>query len=181
MIMRVPQRTLLGLLVIAALVFAFSTQATAQGLKIGFVRDDVIKDNYRAWERAQEQWETERKAWEDEAATKEQALQEMIQEYEKQKLILSEEKRREREATIRTKQEDLDAYTRRIFGPNGTAERTQEQLILPLLERVSKAIELVAIEGNYDVVFTMQSGLGYIKETYDLTDQVLERLETLDE
>ncbi|MCP4684942.1 MAG: OmpH family outer membrane protein, partial [bacterium] len=32
----------------------------------------------------------------------------------------------------------------------------------------------------YDVVFTLQSGLGYIKDTYDITDKVLEQLEKLD-
>lgn len=179
--MKLTHRTFFSLLIAAGLILAFSAQASAQGMKIGFVRDDVIKQNYKAWQRAQEQWETEQKAWEDEAATKQQELQDMMSEYDKQKLILSEDKRREREATIRTKQESLDAYTRQIYGPNGTAERTQQTLIVPLLERVTKAIELVAIEGNYDVVFTMQSGLGYIKETYDLTDQVLERLDTLDE
>ncbi len=179
--MRLVQRTFIALLVAAGVIVGLSTQVEAQGMKIGFVRDDVIKDNYKAWQRAQEQWETEQKAWEDEASTKQQELQDMVSEYEKQKLILSEDKRREREAAIRTKQESLDAYTRQIYGPNGTAERTQQTLIVPLLERVTKAIELIAIEGNYDVVFTMQSGLGYIKETYDLTDKVLERLETLDE
>lgn len=179
--MKLLQRTLFATLLLAGSLVGFSSTASAQGMKIGFVRDDVIKDNYKAWQRAQEEWETEQKAWEDEANTKQQELQDMMTEYDKQKLILSEDKRREREAAIRTKQESLDAYTRQIYGPNGTAERTQQQLIVPLLERVTKAIELVAIEGNYDVVFTMQSGLGYIKETYDLTDKVLEKLETLDE
>ena len=179
--MKVLQRTIFAALLLAGSIFGLSSQVSAQGMKIGFVRDDVIKDNYKAWQRAQQEWETEQKAWEDEATTKQQELQDMQDEYDKQKLILSEDKRREREAAIRTKQESLDAYTRQIYGPGGTAERTQQKLIVPLLDRVTKAIELVATEGNYDVVFTMQSGLGYIKETYDLTDKVLEKLETLDE
>lgn len=179
--MRPLYRTLLLGVCGLGVALVMSAQVAAQGMKIGFVRDDVIKDNYKAWQRAQEQWETDQKAWEDEATTRQRELQDLISEYEKQKLILSEDKRREREAAIRTKQEALDAYTRQIYGPNGTAEKKQQTLIVPLLERVTKAIELVAVEGNYDVVFTMQSGLGYIKETYDLTDQVLERLDDLDE
>ena len=92
-------------------------------------------------------------------------------------MILSEDKKREKEATIRAKQESLDAYTRRIYGPGGTAEQKNATLLEPLLQKATAAIEAVAVEGEYDIIFTLQSGLGYIKESYDVTDKVLEYLE----
>lgn len=147
---------------------------------MGFVRDEQIQLQYKAWQRAQEQWEVEKKAWDDEALQKQTELEEMVEEYDRQKLILSEEKRKEREASIRTKQQALDAFTRQIYGPGGTAEKKQEDLIRPLYENITKAIEEVALEEGYDVIFTMQSGLGYIRETYDVTDKVLEKLEKLE-
>ena len=152
-------------------------RAQSTGIKMGFVNDERIKVEYKAWQKAQEQWELEAKAWEDEAMQMQTDLKDLQDEYEKQKLILSEEKKKEKELAIATKAENLDNYTRRIFGPNGEAERKQAQLLQPLLENVTQAIEAVAVESNYDVVFTLQSGLGYIKETYDLTDKVLEYLE----
>lgn len=158
----------------------FASSLSAQGLKIGFVKDEVIKQGYTAWQKAQEAWELESKAWDDEAVEKQTELQELITEYERQKLILSEEKRAEKEAAIRAKQEGLDAFTRQVYGPNGTAERKHGQLIGPLLENVTKAIEAVAIEGNYDIIFTLQSGLGYIRESFDMTDKVLEYLEEIE-
>jgi outer membrane protein len=170
-----------GVLLAIVAVFAIGSTAAAQGVKMGFVRDDQIQENYKDWQRAQEEWELEKKAWDDEAVTKQQELADLLDEYDKQKLILSEAKRKEKEALIRAKQEALDAYTRQIFGPNGTAEKTQQRLYEPLLQKVTKAIELVAIEGNYDVVFTLQSGLGYIKESYDVTEQVLQKLEEIEE
>ncbi len=154
--------------------------AAAQGLKVGFVKDEDIKAGYKAWSKAQEEWDLESKAWEDEAVAKQDELQEMITEYEKQKLILSEEKKAEKEAAIRVKQESLDAFTRQVFGPNGSAERKHGQLIAPLLENVTNAIEAVAVAENYDVIFTMQSGLGYIRESFDVTDKVLEYLENME-
>ncbi|MCH7946750.1 MAG: OmpH family outer membrane protein, partial [candidate division Zixibacteria bacterium] len=51
------------------------------------------------------------------------------------------------------------------------------QLLEPLLQSVNQAIEAVAIEGNYDVVFTLQSGLAYIKDEFDVTDKVIKYLE----
>ena len=174
--MKTLKTLFLGTICLLAVMAFVSDSVMAQGMKMGFVRDDRIKEEYKEWKRAQDQWDLESKAWEDEANTKQIELQELVAEYEKQKLILSEEKRNEKEALLRTKQEALDAFTRQIFGPNGKAERKQAELIEPLLEKASAAIEAVAIEGNFDVIFTLQSGLGYIKETYDVTDKVLEYL-----
>lgn len=169
-----------GLLAAVLLFSGLPATVSAQGLKIGFVKDEIIKQGYTAWQKAQQDWELESKAWDDEAVDKQTELQELIDEYERQKLILSEEKRAEKEAAIRAKQEGLDAFTRQVYGPNGTAERKHGELIAPLLENVTKAIEAVAIEGNYDVIFTLQSGLGYIRESFDMTDRVLEYLEELE-
>jgi outer membrane protein len=127
--------------------------------------------------KAEELWRTETKAWEDEAMAKQDELVQLKDEYEKQRLILSDEKKREKEAAISTKEEALDAFTKQIYGPGGTAERKHSQLLEPLLTNISDAIEAIAVQNNYDVIFTLQSGLGYIKEQYDVTDQVIKYLE----
>ena len=174
----VTLRRISSLLILAFVIMALSASVSnAQGLKIGFVKDEVIKQRYTAWQRAQEQWELENKAWDDEAVAKQQEIEQLIEEYDKQKLILSEEKKKEKEASIRAKQEGLDAYTRQIYGPGGTAELKHTQLLKPLLEKATAAIEAVAIEGDYDVIFTGQSALGYIKDSYDVTEKVIEYLE----
>ena len=163
------------LIVLVVGLIAGSTNA--QTIKIGIVNDEEIKTSYPAWQRAAQEFETERKAWDDEAQAMQVELQEMVNEYEKQKLILSEDKRAEKEATIRTKEESLRAFTSQIYGPGGTAERKQEQLMFPLLEAVNLAIQTVAETDGYDVIFTMQSGIGYIKPAYDVTEKVINALE----
>lgn len=178
--MRSSVKVMLWVGLVLSLVMVVGQTGNAQALKIGYIDDDKIKENFPAWIRAQEQWEVERKAWEDEANTKQTELQDMMDEYDKQKLILSEEKKKEREAAIRVKKEALDAYTRQVYGPGGTAEQKQMSLIGPLLDRVNQAIQMVAEEENYDIIFTMQSGLGYIKPVFDITDKVLEKLESLE-
>ncbi|RKX28775.1 MAG: hypothetical protein DRP47_03445 [Candidatus Zixiibacteriota bacterium] len=176
---RIP-RFVTGLTVTALIVLWSCVSVGAQGLKIGYVQDDRIYQEYGDWVKAQEAWELERKAWDEEAATMQEELQELSTEYEKQKLILSDEKRSEREAAIRTKEEALDAFTRQIYGPRGTAEQKQSQLIQPLLDKITRSIETLAIQDDYDVIFTLQ-GIGYIKENYDVTDKVLELLNELED
>jgi len=179
--MRTPVKVLLALVTVIPMLFTWGNTVQAQTLKIGFIDDEKIKESYPEWVRAQDQMNVEMKAWDDEAVTKQTELEEMVTEYDKQKLILSEEKKKEREAAIRVKREALDAYTRQIYGPGGSAERKQMDLIRPLLEKVNTAIQMVAEEDGFDVVFTLQSGLGYIKPIYDITDKVLEQLEKIEE
>ena len=179
--MRVFLKIVLTTAFVLGVVLAMDGTVKAQGLRIAFIDDEKIKANYPEWVRAQEQWEIERRAWDDEAVTRQTELEELITEFEKQKVVMSEDKKKEREAAIRAKRDALDAYTRQIYGPGGTAEQKQVELIDPLLDKVNQAIRLVAEEENLDVVFTLQSGLGYIKETYEITDKVLEKLESIEE
>ena len=175
--MKKEKKFLLVLLLGLMLLPLMPESLSAQGLKIGYVRDERIQQEFKPWAKAQEQFNADAKAWEDEALAKQQELEELLTEYDKQKLILSDDKKREREAAINAKKDALDAFTRQIYGPNGQAERRQSKLLEPLLESVNRAIEAIAIEGNYDIVFTLQSGLAYIKEEFDVTDKVIKYLE----
>lgn len=173
------QLLLAALLVAVAVSLMIAPVVSAQGMKLGYVKEDRIQLEYKAWQRAQEDWNIEYKAWEDEALEKQQELQEIEEEFEKQKLILSDNKKREREAVISAKKDALDAYTRTVFGPNGLAERKNQELLRPILDNIQTAIEAVAIDGNYDLILTLQS-VAYVKENYDVTDEVLTRLEDLE-
>lgn len=178
--MKIPFKAALGVVILALVLSVAATTTQAQGMKIGFIDEQRIKQEFKDWQKAQEEFEAEVKAWEDEAVAKQEALQELEEEYQRQKLILSEEKKSERETMIREKYSELDAFTKQVFGPGGQAERKEAQLLKPLYEKLMAAIEGVALENDYDVIFTTQSGLGYIKETYDVTDKVIEYLDTMD-
>ena len=179
--MRKTQTAVITVLALMVVWSCLTTSVPAQGLRVGFIEDDRIQENYQAWGRAEEQMRIEVKAWEDEAVQMQTDLQDLIAEYDKQKLILSEEKRQEREAAIRVKRDALDNYTKRIFGPGGDAERRQDELIRPLIERVNEAIRQFAETEGYDIIFTGSSALGYVKPSFDVTDKVLEYLDRLED
>jgi len=153
----------------------FSMPGFAQVGKVGYIDSDRIFAEYEDWGKAQEEFNTLYKAWDDEAKEMQKAYEEMVTEYEKQKLILSPEKKKEREAAIDVKRQNLDSFTKDVFGPNGKAERKQSELVKPLLDKINTAIERVATEGNYDLVFN-SGGLAYAKQDFDITDKVLEIL-----
>jgi outer membrane protein len=161
--------------ILALSIVAPVSSALAQIGKFGYVDSERIFAEYDEWVKAQEEFNTQYKAWDDEAKEMQKALEDLTDEYEKQKLILSDEKKKEREAQISTKREALDVFTREIFGPSGKAERKNNELVKPLLDKINAAIEKLATEGNYDFIFT-SAGLAYAKKDYDVTDKVIEIL-----
>lgn len=145
--------------------------------KMGYIDSERIQTGYKEWTTAQTQFNTEMKAWEDEAAKMDQELKDMIAEYDKQRLILSAEKKAEREAAINAKQEALNSFTKEISAPGGKAEQRMQTLSKPLYEKIQAAIEKVAIENNFDFIFN-SAGLAYAKKDLDVTDKVIEKLES---
>ncbi|MEE9442090.1 MAG: OmpH family outer membrane protein [candidate division Zixibacteria bacterium] len=161
---------------IVCFIFALMFGGNAIAQKLAFVDSERIFMSYTEWVRAQEQFAADMKEWDDEAAQMQTELQDMYTEYEKQKLILSADKKAEREAAIVAKEQLLQAFTRDVSAPGGRAERRQNELAQPLLEKITASIEKVAIEENIDFVFN-SGGLSYGKKELDITDKVLEILE----
>jgi len=166
-------RNLMGV-VCLGMVLLFGGTAMAQ--KAAFIDSERIQAEYKEWAKAQEQFNTEFQAWEQEATVMETDLKQLMDEYDKQKLILSADKKTEREAAISAKEQALASFTREISGPGGKAERRMNELVKPLYEKITAAIERVAIEQNYDFVFN-SAGLAYAKKELDITDKVIEVLE----
>ncbi|MFZ1684848.1 MAG: OmpH family outer membrane protein [Candidatus Zixiibacteriota bacterium] len=168
------------LTVVAASFILAAAAAQAQGFKVAVVRDEVIKQQYKAFQKAQEQWELEKRGWDSTAADLQQAVQDLQVDYDKQKLILSDEKKREREKGIRDKQAQLDGFTSQVYGPDGLAQHKQEELLNPILDNINKALETIANEDGYDMIFTSGSALGYFRPTLDITEKVLAYLAKLE-
>ena len=73
--MRSLTKIILTLLSLAPMLALFGNSSHAQGVKIGFINDDLIKESYPDWIRAQDQMDVEMKAWDDEAVSKQTELQ----------------------------------------------------------------------------------------------------------
>ena len=63
--MKTLKTLILGTICLLAVLAFVSDSVMAQGIKMGFVRDDRIKEEYKEWKRAQDQWDLESKAWEE--------------------------------------------------------------------------------------------------------------------
>jgi len=161
-------------------VVAFYAEAGAEG-KIGYIDSYRIRKNFNEFTEAQGKFDKEVAAWEAELDSLRQELEIATEEYQRQRLILSEDARKRKEDELRAAEQHFQQQTNAIFGPDGKAERQNANLVKPILDKINAVLEKVAVEENYDYIFDSVNGnIAYAKKEFDLTDLVLEELNKLE-
>jgi len=157
---------------------ALTTNAFAQ--KIAYVNSQVILSQYKVAVDAQEQLDKLNRDWEKEAQELQQQFQQQGQQLESQRLLLSEERQKEKEAELQTLYQQIQQYQADKWGQGGAFYREQEKIMKPIIEEINQIIGTVADEEGYDIVFdAVNSNIVWVKsEEHDLTELVLEELET---
>jgi outer membrane protein len=155
-----------------------ATPAQSQELKLAFVDFQRIQSEFVDFQAAQAEFDKDVEAWKQELADLEQSIIETESEYEKQKLLLSEDKRTEREKEITDQKVQYQQLSTDILGPGGRADSRQKALLQGILKKVNDALALVASRENYAVIFE-KAALAYAQEKLDVTDKVLQELERM--
>jgi outer membrane protein len=148
--------------------------AAGQGLRIGYVDTEKVLDNAPGADEATKIFDEEVETWKGEAENLKTELQTLIQEYESQKLILSPEKKREKEQKITTKKNE---YDQKVFEIQGKIQQRSAELSQPILENVYQTIKVVAERDDYDLVFDSSiGGIVYADPALDITQLVVDEL-----
>jgi outer membrane protein len=118
------------------------------------------------------------KEWNDEIAKLEKTFKDKYDDYDKRKLLLSDQKRVELEKELTTLETKFNELRNTKYGPGGEFQKKQEELLKPVLDKVNKAVKKVAQENNFDFIFDRSGDILFIyaKEDYDVTNLVLEKL-----
>jgi outer membrane protein len=105
-------------------------------------------------------------------------IEKMYQDFQAEAVLLSEDMKRKREDVIISKEKDYKDMQRKYFGPEGDLFKKRQGLIKPIQDDVFNAVQDIANEGSYAVVFDKAGSLTmlYTNPKYDLSDQVLEKL-----
>jgi outer membrane protein len=98
--------------------------------------------------------------------------------YEKRKLIMTDQTRAETEAALVQLENQIAQYREKKFGTNGELFQKQDELMKPVQNKIFNVLKEIAEEDNYDFVFDRSGDIMflYAKEQYDLTSKVLDRL-----
>ncbi len=92
-------------------------------------------------------------------------------------LVMSPERRMEREALLAQKEEGLETFLTEVFGPGGLLERRNEQLVAPIVAAINEAVMEIATEEGLSIVFDSSAGqVVFADPTLDITDLVMDRV-----
>ena len=162
--------TLLAVLAMAALVLA-------EDIKMGYVDSQRIFAEFQEYQDAQAKFDKDVETWEAQAEQMKAEVESLTEELESQSLILSPDKRKEKDAYLKAKQDTLQQFMNATFGPGGKAERRMTELSKPVRDKVLEVIERIAIENNYSIIFDAGTvNIAYAKKSLDITDDVLAEL-----
>ena len=147
-------------------------------LKIGYVDSNTILKELPDAQDAQKTIDALVQEWKDELQKMQKELDAKSADFEKRKLIMSDNKRLEVENEITKMINDINNYRQSKFGFQGELYTQQEEIMKPVQNKIFLAIESVAEDEELDYVFDRSGDILflYANEDYDITSLVLELL-----
>jgi len=167
----------LGLILSVIFIIVTSANLYSQP-KIGYVDSDTIMKQLPEAQDAQKKLDAIIKDWQEELSKMERDWKTKYDDYDKRKLILSDQKRAEIEKELVTLENQTSKYRQDKFGVKGELFQKQEELMKPVQNRIFTAIQDVAKEDDYDFIFDRSGDIIflYAKEEYDVTQKVIDKL-----
>ncbi len=146
-------------------------------LKIGYIDSNRIMQEYEDVRDAQAKLEKETRRLQAEYNTYVERLDSLNREFERQRLLLSNEKIREKEQDLQSLYQSTQAFQQSKFGPEGELYRYQAQLMAPVLDKVDTAVKRIGAERSFDYIIDAAGGaLVYALPAHDLTGDVIAEL-----
>ena len=100
----------------------------------------------------------------------------MYRAYQQEQVLLTDEMKTKREEAIINKENDAKSLQQKYFGPEGDLYVKRQELIRPIQDKIHDAIQQLAANNKYQVIFDSSSDLImlYKNDNLDKSDKVLE-------
>lgn len=147
--------------------------------KVGYIDSKKIIESMQDSKDAKQRLDNLVTQWQGELKSLQDSLRYMKDDYEKKKLILTDQLKQQKESDIAALETAVTNFKTQKFGENGEYFQKQTEFMKPVQDRIFKAIETVAKDGGFDYVFDRSSDilLLYVNENYDLTAKVMNEIE----
>jgi outer membrane protein len=150
----------------------------AMAQKYALVDTEYILNHIPNYKSAQQQLDKFSEDWQKEIEGKYTEIDKMYKDYQAERVLLSEDMRKQREDMIVNKEKEAKELQKSYFGQDGALFKKRQELIQPIQDDIYKAIKDLATENGYAVIFDSSSGatMIYTNPRYDISDDVLQKL-----
>jgi len=148
------------------------------GQRFAIVDSKFILTKIPSYAQAQQQLDQLSAQWSGEVEALRSEIDALRTAYEAEKVIMTEETKKEKLADIDAKEQAAKALQRQYFGPDGEIFKKRQELLRPIQDQVYNAVQDVARRRNLDVVFDKSSDLItlYTNDKIDISGEVIEKL-----
>lgn len=164
----------------AFIILALSAFITglAVGQKYAFVDTEYILGNIPSYKAAKEKLDIISAEWQKEIEAQYAEIDKMYKDYQAEKVLLTEDMRRNREDNIISKEKSVKELQKKYFAQDGALFQKRQELIKPIQDDIYKAVKDIASESGYAVIFDTSSGptLLYFNPKFDVSDEILQKL-----
>jgi outer membrane protein len=146
--------------------------------KFAYVDTQYILDNIPEFAEAQAQLDEISNQWQKEIETKFADIDKMYKDYQSQAILLPEDMKKKKEQEIVDREKEAKSLQRTRFGKDGDLFKKRQELVKPIQEKIYNAIQEIANNNNYAVIFDKGGSLTmmYANPKYDISDEVLDNL-----
>ena len=146
--------------------------------KIGYIDSPKVLSVFPAAIEANKKLETENNKWGQELKELQDKFTTITEQLDKQSLLLSDAKKREKEQERQTVYAEIQKYQEKKWGDKGDYFTLQRELVKPVFDKINAVLIRIGEEEDFDYIFdTSQGIILYAKDKYDLTDRVILELE----
>ena len=162
------------LLILAISLLATTTQAQ----KFSYVDTDYILNKIPEFNQAQDKLDALSADWQKEIENKYTDVDQMYRSYQQEQVLLTDKMKVKREDAIIKKEKSAKDLQQKYFGPEGELYIKRQELIKPIQDKIYDAIQQLAANSKYAIVFDSSSDLImlYKNNNLDKSDKVLDLL-----
>ena len=144
--------------------------------KFAYVDTDYILNNIPEFNQAQDKLDALSADWQQEIELKYADVDQMYRRYQQEQVLLTDEMKVKREEAIIKKEKSAKDLQQKYFGPEGELYIKRQELIKPIQDKIYDAIQQLAANNKYAVIFDSSSDLImlYSNPNLDKSDKILD-------
>ena len=164
--------------ILLILAISFTAITVIQAQKFAYVDTDYILNKIPEFKQAQDKLDAISADWQKEIENKYTEVDQMYRTYQQEQVLLTDEMKVKREEAIINKETQAKQLQQKYFGSQGDLYLKRQELIKPIQDKIYDAIQQLAANNKYAIIFDSSSDLImlYKNNNLDKSDKVLDLL-----
>ena len=144
--------------------------------KFAYVDTDYILSKIPEFAQSEDLINKYSKQWNDEIEASYKEIEQMFKDYQSEEILLDESLKIKRQEAIIEKEKYVQSLQQKYFGSEGELYKKRQELISPIQDRIFDAIQQLAANNKYSIIFDASSDLIMLYSNPDLdkSDKILQ-------